>query len=63
MYRTLYGDMKRSLKVLFIKSGRLLRKNKGPCQEHSRDEHRIWVDIVFPQKARIHFLNSYEWSH
>ena len=38
---------------------------KGPaCQEHSRDEHRIWVEQK-QNKKRLgsHFKNSYEWSH
>ena len=39
------------------KRARCLNK-KGPCQEHSKDEHRIG-SFLFSKNAQIRFLNSY----
>ena len=43
---------------MFVWKGADFWEKKGPCQEHSRDEHRIWVKTFFSKRARIQLLNA-----
>ena len=34
-----------------LEKGPTFKKVRSPCQKHSRDEHRIWLDVFFPEKT------------